>query len=718
VDLCPEALKPSLHRRHLCGSWIADRMMVEVRNLQDTLSKLLSEATAAADDAIARNSARKQFVRSLFHDVRVPLSAMRMAIDQMSPEQRESDLMTIVTEQCDAATRLLNNVLTLDKMETGDLSLVVEPFRMAECVTKALRIFAPIAAAKGISLTASIRSIGTDARTVLTAPELLSNTTQSTSLNDDPEVLGDCTRISQIISNLLSNGMESCIMTMLAHTLTLHNRSSACIGLFAAFKFTAEGSISLELDYDSSRCQADCTHAQCDAVGPAMTTESAHVLDVRALRRGVRELWCRVTVRDTGVGMTQDEQDRLFKPYVQFAAGKSHDGFGLGLAIAKRLAELHGGSLTCRSIAGRGSEFVLAFRVEVLPRASVAGAQRAHVQSLSELSTADTELAPATPSRVARSTPATELRAALGIQQARDGSSPASRSLLVRPADTSTPRDGDGLRASMEPLPLNLANAPSESSPSEMMAADRSQSDTASTPSSSVALLRRFTRSDSSGLTSPAAAVRVASSSAQGTAEQEQLGLRVLLAEDSTTIAKLMMSWLKRRGCSVTHVTSGQDAVDAVLHATYPRLPKLPRGTGASPDAVLHVQPSSSSTMPRTEHKQADDHGLEMSQLMQQMSSMAAVARKVNASPFDVILMDQHMPGVVDGIQATRTLRSYGFTMPIYGVTADVFSEVETAFAAAGATRVMTKPVNWQQLYSELAPLRHANAAGPQAIHP
>jgi len=203
-----KSLEPSVRNR-FCGSWVVGKLVTEVRRLQDTLSRLLRESAAAADDAIARNAARKQFVRSLFHDVRVPLSAMRMAIDQMSPEQRESDLVTIVTEQCDTATRLLNNVLTLDKMETGELSLAVSPFRMADCVTRTLRMFAPIAVAKNIPLNASISSLRHGQATVLSSSDLMSNITQSWSLNSDPEVLGDCTRISQIVSNLLSNGMCS-----------------------------------------------------------------------------------------------------------------------------------------------------------------------------------------------------------------------------------------------------------------------------------------------------------------------------------------------------------------------------------------------------------------------------------------------------------------------------------------------------------------------------
>jgi len=237
-----------------------------------------------------------------------------------------------------------------------------------------------------------------------------------------------------------------------------------------------------------------------------------------------------------------------------------------------------------------------------------------------------------------------------------------------------------------------------------------------------------------SRFTSPAVAARSISASAQGPAEQEQLGLRVLVAEDSTTIAKLMISWLTRRGCKVTHVVSGQEAVDTVLRAAYPRLPQLPRLSAidtfsdADRDTQAHMLNSEDDKSERdsslNEHKRLDQSGISSAASSNPLtravpsSATAPDSESISTgssvfqtstpapSPFDVILMDQHMPGNLTGIRATELLRSYGFSMPIYGVTADVFSEVEAAFTNAGATRVLTKPVNWQQLHIELSQVR------------
>jgi signal transduction histidine kinase len=69
-----------------------------------------------------------------------------------------------------------------------------------------------------------------------------------------------------------------------------------------------------------------------------------------------------VSVRDTGVGMEPGEVDRLFEPFAQAQQGlaRTQGGLGLGLAVAKGLIELHGGSIEARSEGpGRGSEFIV-----------------------------------------------------------------------------------------------------------------------------------------------------------------------------------------------------------------------------------------------------------------------------------------------------------------------------------------------------------------------
>ena len=77
-------------------------------------------------------------------------------------------------------------------------------------------------------------------------------------------------------------------------------------------------------------------------------------VDVSALQRNGE---VEVTVRDTGVGISPDEQGAIFEEFVRAGGGTKKEGTGLGLALAKRFVELHGGRIWVESAPGRGSAF-------------------------------------------------------------------------------------------------------------------------------------------------------------------------------------------------------------------------------------------------------------------------------------------------------------------------------------------------------------------------
>jgi signal transduction histidine kinase len=79
---------------------------------------------------------------------------------------------------------------------------------------------------------------------------------------------------------------------------------------------------------------------------------------VRLLGRG-EDSGIRVEVVDTGIGIALEDQPKLFKEFVQIdaSASRHYEGTGLGLALCKRLVELHGGRIGCSSARGEGSTF-------------------------------------------------------------------------------------------------------------------------------------------------------------------------------------------------------------------------------------------------------------------------------------------------------------------------------------------------------------------------
>jgi signal transduction histidine kinase len=83
------------------------------------------------------------------------------------------------------------------------------------------------------------------------------------------------------------------------------------------------------------------------------------VLVTREQVRGRAHLVFEVT--DTGIGISPEQQTRIFDPFtqVQADADRSYEGAGLGLTLVQRLARLMGGDVTCTSEPGKGSKFVL-----------------------------------------------------------------------------------------------------------------------------------------------------------------------------------------------------------------------------------------------------------------------------------------------------------------------------------------------------------------------
>jgi signal transduction histidine kinase/DNA-binding NarL/FixJ family response regulator len=91
------------------------------------------------------------------------------------------------------------------------------------------------------------------------------------------------------------------------------------------------------------------------------TDRGSITVRVRALDVSEQQVKLAISVADTGIGMDETQQARLFKPFSQADSSttRRYGGTGLGLSIVRRLAELMGGDVTVRSAPGRGSTFTV-----------------------------------------------------------------------------------------------------------------------------------------------------------------------------------------------------------------------------------------------------------------------------------------------------------------------------------------------------------------------
>jgi PAS domain S-box-containing protein len=271
---------------------ISDRKQAELQ-LQQTNAELLRA-----------NRLKDEFLATMSHELRTPLNAI-LGMSEALKEQvfgpiteRQLKALTTIERSGSHLLELINDILDLAKIESGQLELDYQPTDINLLCKSSLTFIKQQALVKRIALTTTI------------PPDL-------------PQLLVDERRIRQVLINLLNN----------------------------AVKFTPEGG----------------------QVNLAVSWQQQFNLDVGG---ALPHNYIHIAVTDTGLGIAPEHIDRLFQPFIQIdsALNRQYEGTGLGLALVKKIVELHRGRVGLTSELGVGSCFSIELPsapIELVPIVSI-----------------------------------------------------------------------------------------------------------------------------------------------------------------------------------------------------------------------------------------------------------------------------------------------------------------------------------------------------------
>ena len=253
------------------------------------LQQHLLEAKNVAEET---TRLKADFLSTMSHEIRTPLNGVIGMTDLLldtALDSEQSEFARIIKMSADALLAIINDILDFSKIEAGRLQLEHTEFSLRQVVEDSIDLLAAKANEQGLTLASFI------------SPEL------------PDQLIGDPTRIRQILLNFLSN----------------------------AIKFTSRGEVLASISMDSG------------APGEADDQEHRQIV--------------KIAVRDSGIGLSEAARMQLFQPFSQADSSttRKYGGTGLGLSICKRLVDAMGGEIGADSLPGAGATFWARIPLEV-----------------------------------------------------------------------------------------------------------------------------------------------------------------------------------------------------------------------------------------------------------------------------------------------------------------------------------------------------------------
>ncbi|MEK6697863.1 MAG: GAF domain-containing protein [Nitrospirota bacterium] len=336
----PRALEHRIVHKNGTIRWVSDTLVPKYDGgklvaydglvVDITEGKRLQEVELARLTAEGANKAKSDFLANMSHELRTPLNSILGFSEILKDElfgkinEKQHEYVGNIYDSGKHLLSLINDILDLSKVESGKMELELSKVPIEKILYASLKMVKEKAMKHGVKLDCEIEQ------------------------NADIEIEADDRKFKQIMYNLLSN----------------------------AVKFTPDnGSVHVH----ARKVRSSESGVRSEEKPPPQPPlgkggiEGGVVSELRTMNSELDRDFIEISVADTGIGIAPEDIPKLFHEFTQLESTytKQHEGTGLGLALTKRLVELHNGRIGVESEFGKGSRFTF-----VMPIRQESGGRR------------------------------------------------------------------------------------------------------------------------------------------------------------------------------------------------------------------------------------------------------------------------------------------------------------------------------------------------------